>query len=422
MGALKTILWMSWRQINAKKGKSLSFMTAMSIFGIAIGVCALVVVLSVMGGFEKDLKNRMFQGLPHMEIVHKNFAIGLSLTDYPTHLIYDLFPHNAGIEPFIQADVVLKKNKHLSSLALFGIDPALGGHLWGFSSGMVEGEIKDLLQDPKAVQDAPGIILSEALASQLGVLVGDEVRILSPQTAIDGPLLGGTFSARFKVAGLFMTDLPRFETKYGVVSLSSARKFMADYDRSLDDAEMVSGIAINMEDPEHVKKDLPEAFKANDLTMVTWKDVNQSLLFALKLEKFTMGAILLLIVLVAAFSISGTMMMMVYHKRRQIAILRSLGLSQKGVLRLFLSNGFMIGSIGVLCGLALGLLICYGLHWLYTSHISIGILHTQKLPVTFLPFEYAVICLCAWLLTLLSALYPAMMGARQEPGVGLRYM
>src|SRR5690606_35828 len=154
---------------------------------------------------------------------------------------------------------------------------------------------------------------------------------------------------------------------------------------------------------------------------LTWQTVNKSLLFALKLEKFTMGAILLLIVLVATFSISGTMMMMVYHKRSQVALMRALGMERGDIARLFVAHGCTIGSIGVVLGMLVGLGVCSLLYYFQFIDLPQGVYYQKKLPVRFLPLEYFVISCCAWALSLLAAVYPALVAARQDPGTGLRF-
>jgi lipoprotein-releasing system permease protein len=196
---------------------------------------------------------------------------------------------------------------------------------------------------------------------------------------------------------------------------------MADYDESLDEDEFVSGIAVNIAKPEEIDPIAERLSKFSGLATLTWKKVNKSLLFALKLEKFTMGSILLLIVLVAAFSISGTMMMTVFHKRSQVALLRSLGMSQKDVLRLYLAHGFSIGAVGIFAGLLVGLGACAAIYFFQFIDLPAGVYYQRKLPVRFLPFEYCVIALSAWILSLLAATYPAIVASSQDPGTGLRY-
>ena len=135
-----------------------------------------------------------------------------------------------------------------------------------------------------------------------------------------------------------------------------------------------------------------------------------------------MSSILLLIVLVAAFSISGTIMMTVFHRRSQIALFRSIGMSQLDTAKLFLVIGIFIGTIGVLIGLAAGLGICGTLYYFQFIDLPAGMYYQNKLPVRFLPTEYAIIALCAWGLSILATLYPSLIAARQDPGAGLRYL
>lgn len=415
------LIWMAWRHIVSRKGKSLSFMTVVSILGVTIGVAALVIVLSVMGGFEQDLKLKMFRGLPHMEILHENAIAGFSLKEVTLEKLAEIFPDAVGLEAFTKADVVLKRRKHLASVTLFGVDPKKGGRLWGFSEGMIQGEIEQLSsKEGNEADPLPRIVLGETLAIQLGADVGDEVDILNPQSNISDALGGQTLSARFRVVGIFMTDLPHYDSRYAVVSLDSGRKFMPDYEPSLDTEEYVTGVAINMQRPEQVEIFVERIGNFKNLKSVTWKNVNKSLLVALKLEKFTMGAILLLIVLVAAFSISGTMMITVYHKRSQVALMRSLGMEQKDIAKLFINQGCAIGSIGVVLGLLIGVGACLLIYYFQFIELPNGVYYQKKLPVRFLPMEYIIISICAWVLSLLAAVYPAAVAAKQDPGAGLR--
>lgn len=419
------ILWLAWRYLLAKKGKSLSFMTTVSILGVAIGVAALVTVLSVMGGFEHDLRTKMFRGLPHLEIFNKQALAGFSLKEHPLNTFEKLYPEASGVEPFIKADVVIKHRKNLASATLFGIDPQLGGKLWGFFSGKFDGRLEDLgveSSKQKYEDSLEGLILGDSLAIQLGVSFGDEVFVLSPYASVGDVLSGGQITGHFKVVGIFQTDSAQIDAKYAVVSLKSGRKFLPDYDPSLESEQYVSGMAVSFKEPEHVHN-LTERLKhLPDLQAVTWKETNKSLLFALKLEKFTMSSILLLIVLVAAFSISGTIMMTVFHRRSQIALFRSLGLSQGETAKVFLAIGSFIGTIGTVLGLLVGLGICGLLYYFQFVDLPSGMYYQNKLPVRFLPVEYMVIALCSWLLSILATLYPSVIAARQDPGAGLRYL
>ena len=424
------LVWMAWRHMrNYRKRSGLSIMTAISIGGVSLGVGALIVVLSVMAGFSTDLERNMLRGKPHLEITADKVLAGFSLLDFPVQKFRKTVPEALDVQPFVQADVVLKQRKHLASATIFGIEPSSNGSLWGFGGeAMVEGAIQDLsrLHPFEGVAEEssamPGIVLGEGLALQMGVGIGDQMTVISPQGATDGlsVLSGGTLTHSFVVIGVFRTNLFNYDSRWAVVNLPEARRFMADYDPSLDEDQFVSGVAMNLPDPYLVESVEKRFEKFAGLASLSWQKSNKSLLFALKLEKFTMGSILMLIVLVAAFSISGTMMMNVYHRRTQVALLRSIGMTKSDIGKLFLMHGITIGSVGILFGLIGGLGMCVAIHNFQFIDLPAGIYALKQLPVKFLPMNYAVICALAFLLTLVAAIYPSITAARQDPVVGLR--
>lgn len=421
--------WAAWRYLIARKGRQgLSFMTLFSILGVTIGVAALIIVLSVMGGFEQDLKNKMLRGEPHLEVLAENAQAGFSLDAYPLSYWQKMFPDREAMAAFIQSEVVLKQGKHLSAVVLFGIDPQESTQLWAFHAAMTEGELKSIqdLHRPLIRKEEssqwPGIVLGDGLAAQLGADLGDEITVLSPQAASSATIMsGGTITRTYVVSGLFHSGLFNYDSKWAVVSLDEGRKFLPDYEPSLDEEHYVTGVGLNVRDPLTVNSFKERLVKDARFQVKTWKDTNSALIFALQLEKYTMGAILMLIILVAAFSISGTMMMTVYHKKQQISVLRSLGMSQKDIGRLYLLQGFTVGTVGITLGLLTGLALCWLLKELRYADLPANLLSLRSLPVRFLPFDYAIICGSAWLLSLIGAFYPAMIAAKQNPSLGLRY-
>lgn len=427
----RVLLWMAWRNLVARKGRhGLSFMTVISIAGVTVGVSALIIVLSVMGGFEQELKRKMLKGQPHLEIMNPQALAGFPLKDYPLQLFRDQVPEATGIEAFTQADVVLKQGKHLSPVVLFGVDPKGEEHLWGFNDAMVEGKLADIGKEHLPILTTegeasrwPGVVLGQTLATQLGADIGDEITILSPSAATSAStaLGGGTITRHYVVVGTFATGLFNFDSKWAVVSLAEGRKFMTDYDPSMDADAYVSGVAINVKEPYNVSEFADRIKKVTKLDAKTWQDTNSALLFALKLEKFTMGSILMLIVLVAAFSISGTMMMTVFHKKRQVALLRSLGMSQRNIAKLFLAQGAAIGGVGIVFGVSFGLTVCFFLDEMRVKSMKMDLFYLKSLPVKYLPTDYLVICSVALILSLLGAVYPALTAARHNASQGLRY-
>lgn len=419
------LLWLAGRYLLSRKGKSLSFMTTVSILGVAIGVAALVVVLSVMGGFERDLRKRMFFGLPHLEILHENTFAGFSLKEHSLEDFKTVYPEAKNIEPFTRSDVVIKQKKNLSSATLFGIDPDLGGNLWGFFSKRFDVSFSELKEDQlknMAPDIMGGVILGESLAIQLDAAYGDDVSVLSPHANVGDVLSGGQISAKFKVIGTFQTDSPQFDSKYAIVSLKSGRHFLPDYDPSLETDRYVSGVALSFHDAEAVEHFKNRVSKWPNLKGTSWKDTNKSLIFALKLEKFTMGTILFLIVVVAAFSISGTIMMTVYNRRSQIGLFRSLGMYESEMMKVYLFIGFFIGTVGALLGLLIGLGACTLLYSLQFVELPFGVYYQNRLPVRFLPLEYLVITIGSCLLSMIAAFYPSRVAAKQDPGSCLRYL
>ncbi|NRA66479.1 MAG: ABC transporter permease [Pseudobacteriovorax sp.] len=422
--------WVALRQLNANRSKQgLSFMTIISVAGVAVGVTILIVVLSVMGGFEQDLKTKMLNGQPHMEILASNEALGFSLLDVPVDSFQSKLPDSIGMAPYTQADVVAKHGKHLAAISLIGVDSREDNNMWGFARVLsdddlatIDEEHSPLLSFDNDESKFPGILLGEGVAGQLGADIGDEVTVLSPQAASGAVIFsGGTISRTYVVSGLFSTRMFDYDSRWAVVRLDEGRKFMTDYDPSLDLEKFVTGIGISLNNPLDVSEAKRQLALGPNLAVKTWEDSNAALLFALLLEKYTMGAILMLIVLVAAFSISGTMMMTVFHKKTQVCLLRSLGMNQSDIARLFILQGFLIGVIGIIFGLLFGLGICFGIEQFRFIDVPSSLLSIRNLPVRYLPLEYSFICLFALILTIVGALYPAVIASRQNPSTGLRY-
>lgn len=427
----KYIWWLAWRNFSARRqGSGLSFMTVVSVVGIMIGVAALVIVLSVMGGFEADLRRKMLAGEPQLEILAENAVAGFSLKEHPVESFRSKLGLKGPMEPFVSADVVVKRRGFVNSATLVGIRPEMeGSKLWAFDGALIEGTLADLNgvqkpklpQDRKVIRELPGIILGDQLALQIGADVGDEISVLSPQASASAALAGGTLARSYVVVGKVSSGIFTYDSKWAITNLEQARYFLPEYDASLSEEEYVTGVAANVPDPLDMTPYVKKVESIPGIKARTWQMANKSLLVALKLEKFTMGAILMLIVLVAAFSISGTMMMTVFFKKAQVSILRSLGMSRRDIVKLFLNHGFVIGTAGVALGLVIGMLVCWFIKSTQFIPLPQGIYYLRTLPVKYLPFEYGVICVCAWLFSLAASLYPAIAASRQNPSDGVRY-
>ncbi len=413
-------------------------MTFVSIAGVCVGVAMLIIVLSVMGGFEQDLRRKMLNGQPHLKIHSPASGEGISLQEFPIEKIKKIIPESTAIEPFTEADVVLKRKRHVMIVTVFGLDlnEKSSERVWPFESSMISGELASIkklhapifsedepeVQSKKKYQERyPGIILGMDLASDLGVELGEEVTMLTPSTNMDLLLgSGGRLARFFVVSGMFATNAFNYDRKWAVIDIEQGRKLLPEYHPSLKNKKLVSGIAINIKDPFQVQEVASRIKNELKLEALTWEMANKSLLFALKLEKFCMGAILMLIVVVAAFSISGTLMMTVFHRRNQISLLRAIGMNQKNIARLYLIHGLIIGLLGVLSGTILGISVCIILGYIEIFSLQEGVFYLKYLPVKFLPWDYLVIAGAALLMSLIAGMYPAIVASKQPPGVGLR--
>ena len=410
----KCIIWLAWRNLrNPRRGFGLSVMTNVSIGGVTIGVMALVIVLSIMGGLARSLRQSMYEGTPHVEVqLRTNKALGFSMKRYPLSFFRDKFPQMQAIQTYVRNDVVLKNERHLSTATLFAIDPDADSKLWGFQRP------QHLLGN--AVQHTlagayPQIMLGQELAYQLGVELGDTVLVLNPNRHAGSEV--GAIARAFTVVGIFATALFNYDEKWAVVTLPEGRKFMPDYDQSLDAELYVSGVAMNFPNPDKLDNSIAD-LSSTPLRAVTWKDNNEAVIFALQLERIAMGAILLLVVLVASFSIGSTMMMTVFYRRSQIALLRAIGICQRRTFQIYLTQGLLIGVVGTVLGMSFGLLMLLMLDKMPIP-LPTDIYVLNSLTVRFLWQDYLLIGILALLLSSLSATYPASVAAKASPTKGL---
>lgn len=428
------LLWIALRHLKSKyKKHSLSFMTKVSILGVMIGIAVLIIVLSVMAGFEADLKNKLLNGEPHLEVFSKSAGIGLSLNEFPLSKFKSAVSQITHIAPFIQNDVVIKHKSNIQTVYLFGIDTKKtdNNKIWAFAHPSLDIDFTKLdkkhyptiMTNSNIATKLPAVILGSTLALNLGVDVGDEVTILNPKGSFQSQdiLADSVMIKNFVVVGIFDCGVSDYDSKYAITSLSNARKFMLDYDVSLDAENYVSGIALKIKNPFkalQLENFLTQLFPS--LNAVSWQRVNESLLFALKLEKFTMASILSLIIVVAAFSISGTLMMSIYYQKTYISLLCTLGFTKVDVAKIFLFYGIIIGLIGIVLGLIFGIGVCYLIYnfkFLLPTHVY----YLKFLPVKFLPFNYVVISCIAFIFVILATLYPCLIAYKQNLSEGLRY-
>ncbi len=445
--------------------RRLTIFTTINITGLFLASAAMVIVLSIMSGFENDLKRKILGNNAHI-VVTRPADNDQPFTDYAR--LRDAFAKVGGVlgaTAYVENEVMISSQSNLSGVIVKGIDPAtvgsvtdlvkntnIGGleylehpdKLLGVSGPSLFDDDEDKTKkkddaknddpkakkdDPKAKKDpdaeppagalkfqrrvVPGVIIGRELARNLRLYLGDDVNIVSPFGGI-GPSGAIPKSKPFRVAGEFFSGMFEYDTKFAYVSLPEAQKFF-------NMPGEVTGIELKLVDPDRTEPVLAELERiaGPGYEVKDWKQLNRSLFSALKIEKILMFVLLCFGVLVAAFSIIANGMMLVLEKDKEVAILKSMGARDGTVLGSFMVLGLLIGGIGTVTGIAAGIAACWALSR-FGIPLNTDVYYITTLPVRLNPYEIAAVFAAALAIALLATLYPAWMAARLRPVDGLR--
>jgi lipoprotein-releasing system permease protein len=408
------------RYLKAKRKQTfISIITIISIVGVMVGVMALIVVLAVMSGFEKNLKEKFLGTQAHIHLI-KATQEGI---DHYEEVMKEVEEVKGVVSaaPFIINQVMLSSESNVFGVVLNGIDPDRVGKVTDLARNMKAGRLQDLKK--VGGSDLPGIILGVELAKHLGVTLNDTIQVVSPLGTVT-PMGMMPKMKRFRVEGIFYSGMYEFDTTFAYISIESAQKFFGMGAR-------VTGIEIKTNDIYKVKEIGREIRQKLGFPFWTrdWMEMNRNLFSALKLEKIAMFIILVLIVLVAALNIISTLIMVVMEKNKDIAILKSMGATPKGILRIFVIEGGVIGVVGTALGTIFGLGIALKLDTIVGflenrfgfKIFSPDIYYIEKFPSQVNPIDVALIIITAILISLLATLYPAWRASKLDPAEALRY-
>ena len=436
--------------------------TAISVAGVALGVAAMVVVLSVMSGFETDLKAKIVGTNAHA-IVQKR---GTDFVEYP--IVLEKIRRVPGVvaaTPFVYNEVMVSSEYNISGVFIKGIDPETAGSVTNLDKSIDEGELdllihpekidayldkklkkslpeaaviktesaaepkeientpsgevpppEPLIIKPKPKKTTPGIFIGKELKKILKVRMGDRVNVVSPLSEELGPSGPVPMARSFRVAGVFYTGMYEYDAKSVYTTLASAQDFF-----SMGDA--ITGIGLkfnNLDRAGPICADILSALDGYPYFTRTWYQMNKNLFTALKMEKIGMFILVVIVTLVSAFGIISTLIMLVWEKVKEIAILKSMGATGDGVMKIFMFEGITIGMVGTILGLLMGWGMC-GLLQSIGLQLDPEVYYIEGLPVNMDVVEFVLIAGIAFHISFIATIYPSRRASRLRPAEGLRY-
>jgi lipoprotein-releasing system permease protein len=424
--------------------------STISTYGLFLGTGALVIVLSVMSGFETDLKHKILGINAHIIVTRPDQPF----TDYSeARAKLVKLPGVVGVTPYISNEVMISSQSNLSGVVVKGVDPETDGQVTDLEKDVDIGELKlldqpdklrtlggppilrhddddELMPSPGAAaihfkearapepppetrKPIPGVVIGRELAKNLRLYLGDDVNVVSPLGGI-GPQGPIPKSKPFRVAGIFFSGMFEYDSKYIYLSIPAAQKFLGMEDE-------VTGLELKVADSDHTEGVLKAitATLGPTYEVQDWQELNRNLFSALKLEKIAMFIVLCFIVLVAAFSIIANGIMLVMEKGQEIAILKSMGATDRSILTAFMMLGIAIGGLGTGVGVLTGVGACLALgKW--GLPLDPDVYYITRLPVRMNPTEVVLVAVAALVIGILATIYPAWSAARLRPVEGLR--
>ena len=410
-------LAIAWRYLRSRRGsRLLSLISVIAIGGVLVGVSALIVIIGVMNGLQRDLREKILVGSPDIRVL--NYGEDLRIPEWQRTLsVVKRIPGVVAAAPFVMTQgLVTKGHDYAEGAQIVGIEPQRKGaaEVTTIRQHAVSGDFRFASSDGQH----HGAVLGKLLAARLNAYPGDTISLVSPAGAKINPALGGYMPQffQFEVTGIFETGMYEYDNSYIYLPIAEAQRFAAL-------GSDVTGIEVKTTDrwqADRVARAIDAALGFPYRTM-DWQEQNLSLFRALKLEKLGMAVILLLIVVVAAFNIISTLTMVVTDKTREIGILKAMGMTSRSIRSIFFIQGLVIGCVGTMLGLGLGLGAAVALDKYKLIKLEEQIYFIDHLPVASQPTDVVLIVLASLAIAALATLYPAAQAAKLFPVEAIRH-
>jgi lipoprotein-releasing system permease protein len=410
-----------------RRQRFVSLIAIISLVGVMIGTFALTVVLSVMSGFQEDLRDRLLSFNPHITVEHTGAESG-DLTALQAHIA--ALPGILGVAPFISSQVMMVSTigagvpGYVAGGTLRGVIARDNPVLTELDRTLTAGNLAALdrtypveLLDhgKKRIVQLPGAIIGKSLAFDLGVRIGDALVVISPASLSAGA--GAPRLRRFVVSGFFYSGMYEFDSALIFVALKDGQALLAD------DPQLERGLEVrvqNLFDAPAIGRQIA-AMAGDGFTVKDWTQNNAALFSALKLEKLTYFLVLLLIVLVAAFNIVATLVMVVMERRKEIAILRAMGARAGSIAAIFLCEGAALGAGGTTLGVLGGFVVSWLIGKYHLIHLPADLFMVSAVPVRLYAVNFIAVAAAAVMLCVIGAIYPALQARSLSPVEVIRY-
>ena len=402
-------LFIAWRYLRSKRRTAfISVITYLSMAGVTIGAAALVIVLSVMNGFEHEVRQRIINADAHLRLQQ------FHRTPFPNYLeIADsisVIPEIIGASPFIEEKGLLVTRSGSEGVAIRGVLPEKMNTVSDLDELVKYGSF--VTNHPDSL---PEIVVGLYIADATGLDLGDTVTVISPTGLFSGITIPRTM--RFKVSGIFETGLMDYDNFFCYIHLEPAQRLYARTGKA-------TGIDIKIDDlyaADRVKEEIIELLGAYPFHPYTWFEMKPNLYNWMKIEKWMMFLVLSLIILVAVFNITSSLIMMVLEKKRDIGVLKSMGASMETIKRIFTFEGLVVGFLGGSCGVLAGFIVCFTQYKYHFIKLPGDVYIIDFFPILIRPLDFLLVWAAAIILSVIAAYYPALKASKLAASEAIRY-